>query len=47
VLYTLAGNFVRADWNYFLIEGDGTKGLHNPSFAAAVLNNTIAKDLAN
>jgi hypothetical protein len=23
---------VRAGWNYFLIEGDGSKGVHNPSF---------------
>ena len=28
---------VRAGWDYFLIEGDGSKGVHNPSFAVAVL----------
>jgi hypothetical protein len=47
VLYALTGNFVRAGWNYFLIEGDGSKGLHNPSFALAVLNASVAKDLSN
>ncbi|HET7503852.1 MAG TPA: cytochrome c3 family protein, partial [Kofleriaceae bacterium] len=29
VLYTLTGNLVRAGWNYFLVEGDQSKGLHN------------------
>ncbi len=47
VLYALSGNMVRAGWNYFLIEGDQSKGLHNPTFVTAVLNNTIAKDVTN
>lgn len=47
VVYALSGNFVRAGWNYFLIHGDGSGGLHNPSFATAVLNTTLAKDLSN
>lgn len=46
-LYTLSGNLVRAGWNYFLIEGDQSKGLHNPSFVTAVLNTTLARDLSN
>ncbi|HVO29118.1 MAG TPA: cytochrome c3 family protein, partial [bacterium] len=46
-LYALTGNMVRAGWNYFLVEGDQSKGLHNPTFATAVLNNSIAKDLSN
>lgn len=46
-LYLLSGNLVRAGWNYFLIEGDQRKGLHNPSFVTAVLNATLAKDLSN
>ncbi len=29
---------VRAGWNYFLIHGDASKGIHNPSFTQAVLN---------
>ncbi|HEU0034327.1 MAG TPA: carboxypeptidase regulatory-like domain-containing protein [Kofleriaceae bacterium] len=45
-VYSLTGNFVRAGWNYFLIEGDQSKGLHNPSFVTAVLNNTLAKNLS-
>jgi hypothetical protein len=47
VIYALSGNMVRAGWNFFLIEGDGSKGIHNPSFAQAVLNATLAKDLSN
>lgn len=46
-LYAVSGNLVRAGWNYFLIEGDQSKGLHNPSFVNAVLNATLNKDLAN
>lgn len=46
-LYALSGNMVRAGWNYFLVEGDQSKGLHNPTFVTAVLNNTIAKDVTN
>lgn len=46
-LYALSGNMVRAGWNYFLIEADDSKGIHNPTFAQQVLNNTLAKDLSN
>ena len=46
-VYSLAGNFVRAGWNYFLVEGDQSKGLHNPTFVQTVLGNTLAKDLSN
>ncbi|MGE5047594.1 MAG: cytochrome c3 family protein, partial [Deltaproteobacteria bacterium] len=46
-LYTLSGNLVRAGWNYFLVEGDGSKGLHNPGFVTAVLNATLGKDLSH
>jgi hypothetical protein len=45
-LYALTGNLVRAGWNYFLVEGDQSKGLHNPSFVNAVLNTTVRKDLS-
>jgi hypothetical protein len=33
---------VRGGWNYFLIEGDQSKGIHNPSFATQVLSATTA-----
>jgi hypothetical protein len=46
-IYSLAGNFVRAGWNYFLVEGDQSLGLHNPRFVTTALNNTIARDLSN
>lgn len=32
---------VRAGWNYFLIEGDGSFGVHNPRFARTVLLATL------
>ncbi len=46
-VYALNGNMVRAGWNYFLIEGDQSKGLHNPTFATTVMDNSLAKDLSN
>jgi outer membrane protein assembly factor BamB len=46
-VYALSGNLVRAGWNYFLIEGDQSKGIHNPTFVRNVLNATLAKDLSN
>jgi formate-dependent nitrite reductase cytochrome c552 subunit len=46
-LYALSGKLVRAGWNYFLVEGDQSKGLHNPSFVNAVLNTTLHQDLSN
>jgi hypothetical protein len=46
-IYALTGNMVRAGWNYFLIEGDDSHGIHNPGFAQAVLNATMAQDLSN
>jgi hypothetical protein len=45
-LYAMTGNFTKAGWNYFLIQGDQSGGLHNPSFVTAVLNNTAAQDLS-
>jgi hypothetical protein len=29
---------VRAGWNFFLIEGDGSKGVHNPSFTFSAID---------
>ena len=46
-VYKLSGNMVRAGWNFFLIEGDQSLGIHNPSFAQAVLNVTVAQDLSD
>jgi hypothetical protein len=45
-VYALSGNMVRAGWNYYLIEGDQSKGIHNPSFATSVLKASLAKDLS-
>jgi hypothetical protein len=33
---------VKAGWNYFLIEGDGSFGIHNPGFTKDVLEASIA-----
>lgn len=46
-VYALSGNMVRAGWNYYLIEGDQSKGIHNPSFATSVIRASLAKDLSN
>lgn len=44
-LFPLSGTLVRAGWNYFLIEGDGSLGIHNPTFAFSVLNATLAQPM--
>ena len=46
-VYKLNGNMVRAGWNFFLVEGDDSFGIHNPGFVQAVLSATKAKDLTN
>jgi len=33
---------VKAGWNYFLIHGDGSEGIHNPAFVNAVIDASIA-----
>ncbi len=38
---------VRACWNFFLIEADDSKGIHNPTFAQQVLNASLGQDLSN
>jgi len=35
-------NIAKACWNFFLIEGDGSHGIHNPDFTLEVLNAAIA-----
>ena len=37
----LSDPLIKAGWNFFLIEGDGSEGVHNPSYAFAVLNGAI------
>lgn len=32
--------FVKGMWNYFLVHGDGSRGIHNPSFVFDVLSKT-------
>ncbi len=45
-LFGLDGTLVRGGWNYFLIEGDQSKGIHNPTFVRDVLNSSLAQDYA-
>lgn len=44
-LFPLTGTLVKAGWNYYLIHGDGSHGIHNPSFAFQVLNATLAQTM--
>ena len=42
LINSAAGQIIaKAGWNYFLIEGDGSEGVHNPSFTLEVLNASI------
>jgi hypothetical protein len=46
VVFALSGNMVRAMWNLFLLEGDSSLGVHNPSFFSDVINATLVQDLS-
>ena len=32
----------KAGWNYFLLHGDGSEGIHNPTFSRNVVNASLA-----
>ncbi len=38
----LKGVFAKANWNHQLLVQDGSRGVHNPSFAFDVLSATMA-----
>jgi hypothetical protein len=38
---TATDNLVKAGWNYFLIHGDNSKGIHNPAFTIDIINASI------
>ena len=42
VLIATTDNLVKVGWNYFLIHGDSSKGIHNPAFINDVLDASIA-----
>ncbi len=42
-LFPANSDYLKASWNYFLLHGDNTKGVHNPPFYNAVLTATGAK----
>jgi hypothetical protein len=41
VVIAITDPLVQAGWNFFLIEGDGSFGIHNPSFSSEVLEASI------
>jgi len=47
LVYGMDGNMTRAAWNYFLLHGDGSEGVHNPGFVQDVINATMIQDLSN
>ena len=42
LLIGLDDPLVRAGWSYFLLHGDGSEGVHNPSFTMDVIRASIA-----
>jgi hypothetical protein len=42
-LFPANSDYLKASWNYFLLHGDNTMGVHNPPFYDAVLTATSAK----
>jgi len=44
-LYAANSNVAKASWNYLLLHGDDTKGIHNPSFVKNVLTASKAANL--
>ncbi|HEY6892315.1 MAG TPA: hypothetical protein VI300_31205, partial [Solirubrobacter sp.] len=42
VFDVLGGRVAKANWNYSLLDQDGSKSIHNPTFVFTVLGNTKA-----
>ncbi len=42
-LYPASSDLTKAMWNYFYLHGDGTYGIHNPSFFTNVVSASLAK----
>ena len=40
-VFATSDPIVRALWNYYLVDYDGSKGVHNPTFTRNVLNTTL------
>ena len=40
-VFATSDTIIRAGWNFFLIEGDDSFGVHNPRFARTVLLTTL------
>ena len=38
--YPPSDALVKASWNYFLLSGDGSKAIHNPSFVFGIIEAT-------
>ncbi|MBI4188792.1 MAG: hypothetical protein HY529_06265, partial [Chloroflexi bacterium] len=42
VLLPATDALVKVGWNYFLVHGDGSEGIHNPAFVSAIIDASIA-----
>jgi hypothetical protein len=42
-LFAANSDYMRALWNYYLLHGDASKGIHNPKFFTAVIGATSMK----
>ena len=40
-VFAFTDTIVKANWNYFLVHGDASGGIHNPAFVNAILDATI------
>lgn len=40
-LIPVTDNLVKAGWNYFLIAGDGSLGVHNPAYVTSILDASV------
>jgi hypothetical protein len=46
-VYAPSGNMTKACWNYLMLHGDGSSGIHNPDFYMAVINASMAVNVDN
>jgi len=44
-LWPDTSNMMRAGWNLFMLNNDGSHGAHNPRFFNAIIGDTLAADL--
>ena len=42
-VFAVSSDYTKAAWNWHLLDADGTKGVHNPTFASSVAAATLAR----